>query len=202
MANVGGMIDKDAVIQRFIDRVITPAINSVEVEDNDVDIPNPLNFPTGAILKQDHAITPKDFPEINPSGGLITASDLAALFQIYAFQLTAITRATYSRYKTDGNIHDQEVIFTAKITSLSSNYRLYRPTFNARLEAAPNPLTNLQPGRPASIAALDALIDRLANILTQVRTSDPPREILICHSSINMVTPPVVVHNHRSRGRR
>ncbi len=174
-------VDRAAKIQKFIDDVITPATNAFEVGREAIPggqgpIPNILSH------CDEFRITPNDFNTIAPRGGQLTASALADIFQYYAYILTSCRRATISRYGGG-------VISTDKVTTLNSNYRMNFAAFKSAVTASPNPLDNLQPGNPAASAALDALIARLASIVTTQRNMAPVN-VTICHGC------------HSSRGRR
>lgn len=188
------LINKDAKINKFINDVIVPAINAIQFHKDNVD--------TGVIetaIERVSALSvrPTSFHQINPLGGLITASDLAALFQIYAWQLTSIRVAQIRRMNTNDGAISYTAIGTG-ITALSRTFCMPISTFNSYVRAAPDPFTNLQPSNVASEAALDALIARLASICTNQR-SNSVGLLEICHSSCHSSC-----HGscHGSRGRR
>jgi hypothetical protein len=198
-------IQKNPVINNFINNVITPARNAIQYDRadhpagtgdvSDGTAGGEVGFPLSLAEKSTFNINPNSFNNINPLGGRITASDLAIVFQHYAYNLTAIRRATIRRYRNYGGAYvGWDPIVSNRITALSPEYRELRTVFNSRVVASPNPLTDLEPGKPASLSSINALISRLASILASKR-SEAAITISTCHNSCHS-------NCHGSRGRR
>lgn len=187
----GTLINKDAKINSFITKVIDPAINAIQYHRGNVDTGG---FDTSLETIAAMNVKPNSFNQVPTLGGLMTASDLAALFQYYAYRLTSIRDAQVRRWNTPS---DTYTLVSDGITALSRTWCMSVSTFNNYVTQSPNPLANLQPSNVNSEAALDALIDRLAQICANHRTSQA--NLTICHSSCHSSC-----HGscHGSRGRR
>ncbi len=112
-------IDKDSKINRFINRVIRPARNAIEVAKSDLPAPNAdfsgnFNIPSphredlrnnDLVTKSSFNVDPKKFARVSPRGGLVSASDLVDLFQYYAYCLTSIRRANIRTHMLSRSRH-------------------------------------------------------------------------------------------------
>lgn len=193
----GDKILKNPKVNDFINAVIVPAVNAINYEygSHPSTGPGVTNIPGDLTTAASFNVRPNSFTNINPTGGMITASDLAALFQSFAYHLTAIRRANIRRLRTVPTVSNSwQTLATNRICALSSIHRIAVSTFNARVVAAPNPMTNLQPGNTASEASINALINRLASILS-ARRAEAATTVNTCHNSCHSSC-------HSSRGRR
>jgi hypothetical protein len=192
-------ITKSSKIALFKLRVIDPAVSSIDWDEARHDDEDHGAFPFGMVAKESFDFHPGQFNQVNPVGGRITASDLVDLFQVYAWNLTSIRRATCLRKRSEivgGIIQDSyDTIFTSRVTALSADWRMILTTFNSQVIAAPNPLTNLEPGNIASESSIDTFIERLRTIVSNHRTGATVVEIETCHASCHAAC-------HGSRGRR
>jgi len=199
------LIQKSTIINNFITNVITPARLSIQYdrEDHPEDTGDvsdggdngTTGFPLSLVRRDAFNINPNSFNNVNSLGGRITASDLAIVFQHYAYNLTSIRRATLRRYRNYNGVNiGWDPIASDRVTALSPEYRTARATFNSQVTAGPNPMSNLEPGNPASPASINALISRLASILSS-RRSEAAITLNTCHNSCHS-------NCHGSRGRR
>lgn len=203
-------IRKNPKVNDFISSVIAPARSAIGFDKTShsggTTDQNDFKFASGVVPQGVFAVTPNSHNNINPSGGRITASDLAVIFQHYAYNLTSIRRATVTKLKNFnngdiGNCNNDPPQPTAwvtessnQVTALAPEYRMSLGSFNAQVRANPNPFDNLQPGDPASESSIDSLIGRLASVVSGSR-SQPATIVRTCHSSCHG-------NCHCSRGRR
>ena len=154
-------IDKDSKISRFIDRVITPAIDAVEIDKDN--LPSPASD-TGAlgglhrdgstindlVSKNTFNITPNSFNRVSPRGGLVSAADLVDLFQYYAYCLTSIKRANLlTRKLTKGRNRNR---VEPKHSSVNRYYKLSDRNPNSFVFMDFDKVTALSSNHRASIA--------------------------------------------------
>lgn len=192
---VGDKILKNPKINQFTAAVVTPARGAINFQWGNAG-GGTVTIESDLTTAASFDINPLSFNNINPTGGMITASDLAAIFQTFAYTLSAIRRANIRLWTTNfaTNSNSWQAVASNRMCALTSRHRLGLGTFNARVTAAPNPLNNLQPGNVASEASIDALINRLASILS-ARRAEGPITINACHTSCHSAC-------HSSRGRR
>ena len=97
-------INKDSKINRFVNRVITPALDAIEIDKDNLPAPASDTGALGGlhrdgstindlVSKNTFNIKPNSFDRVSPRGGLVSAADLVDLFQYYAYCLTSIRRA-------------------------------------------------------------------------------------------------------------
>lgn len=191
---VGDKILKNPKINQFTTTVVAPARGAINFQWGNAG-GTTVTIESDLTSAASFDINPLSFNNINPTGGMITASDLAAIFQTFAYTLTAIRRANVRLFRTVPPTNNSwQTVAVNRMCALTSRHRLGLGTFNARVTAAPNPLTNLQPGNVASEASINALINRLASILS-ARRAEGAITINACHSSCHSAC-------HSSRGRR
>lgn len=200
------LINKDAKITDFMNLVVAPALNAVQFHKDNVDtggfssdITHFTAYGTVAgspASARGISAVPTSFPVLPTLGSMLTATDLASLFMTYAWNLTAIRRASLTRLNTNNGAVSY-VLLSDGITTLSSAYAMPIVNFNAAVQAAPNPLAALQPSNVATEAALNALINRLASVCANHRPNLV--NLSICHGSCHSSC-----HGscHGSRGRR
>jgi hypothetical protein len=203
---VGGQVTKDDKINDFITNVINPAIARIQKDKADLGVA--ASAPTPVVNKTDLSVNPGTFgfngtnpSAVNTKGGELTAAALADLFISYAHKLTSIRRSTLIHHliQTNSSGHLSYTttnVWSAQVTALSAEYALPPATFKTRVEATSNPLTALQPGQPASLTAIDALITKLNSVLATRSTEGiGTMTVYSCHSSCHSSC-------HGSRGRR
>lgn len=185
-------VDKASKITKFITDVVTPATSSIATHlGNSSSLPG--GVPVGSsplITSSQFSVNPNSFNVIDPAGGIITASDLADLFQYYAYCLTSIRRANIQRITASNSAPSFPDERLNTVTALSAEFRMSQADFKAAVTSGSNPLINLQPGNVASSSALDELIAKLASVVSTFR-SGTAVNISICHAAC-----------HGSRGRR
>lgn len=193
------LVQKNPKITDFINLVVNPAISAVQYHKDNIDTGASFgtDFSSDVVSITNQGVTPFSFTEVPALGGMMTASQLAAIFQIYAWHLTSIRRAQLYRLNSMHGTITGYTLLSDGITSLSKSYAMPVATFNSQVSAAPNPLTALQPASTSTEAALDALIARLASVCANHRPNNVA--LYICHGSCHSSC-----HGscHGSRGRR
>ena len=171
-------INKDDKIDRFINRVLQPALDAVEIDKGNLPAPSFTgNFSTPhregsttneLVPKESFNINPKNFHRVSPKGGLISASDLVDLFQFYAYNLTAIRRANLvtkklTKHRNRNTIEPHH----------SSVNRYYRESDNESTDAVfmdLDKVTALSTTHRASTEHFKWLIQRNPNPLPKLKT--------------------------------
>lgn len=187
----GGKVNKDEKIDKFIAEVMALRNNvKWDIDDNPL---RTLPDKSASYSELDTKAEPdsKNFREVESRRGEITAAALAAIFQIYAHNLTRYRPVRmYIRASNGKSITD----YGTKPTALKSTHKMDPGTFKGHVDASPN-IGSLAPGNTAAGAALDSLILKLKKVVSDnMSGTSPHRTISACHNSCHQSC-----HGSRSR---
>ena len=134
--------------------------------------------------------TPNNFRVVATSGGLMTASALATIFQVFAYN---ITRYRPVRMYVTSSGGPAITNFGTAPTALNGRHRMNVTTFRNLVNASPG-IANLAPGNVNAESALDNLILTLRNIVYNNMYGATYMTMTACHNSCHSSC-----HGSRSR---